>query len=194
MSDVAAETSNAAAAPGSAPRADRWSGAWSVSLLVAGLTAIAACVLVPAADANRRLVYEREKLQRDLLQIQAQVELNREFLAKIETDPQLEQRLALRQMRVVRQGERVLEIKTDDGSGEGTPAVEGDLGGDAASMSPFSIVHVPAPEPLPEYEPWGGGVMRAFLEPRTQLDLLGAALFLVGAGLVLGEPGRGNAE
>jgi hypothetical protein len=161
----------------------RWSGAWSLLLLVGGLAMIAACVLAPQADANRRLLYEREKLQLDLTQIQQQVAMNRQFLAKIETDPQLEERLALRQMRVVRQGERVLDIKTDDADADQTP----EAGTDAAQMSPFSIVHVPAPDPLPAYPPWGGWPFSFFLQPHSQLCILGAALWLIAAGLVLGD-------
>jgi hypothetical protein len=174
MTEAASET----------PRTDSpngWGGAWALPLLVGGLALIAACVLAPQADANRRLLYEREKLQRDLLQIQQQVAMNRQFLDKIATDPQLEERLALRQMRVVRQGERVLDIK----SGDADPAPEATT--DASQMSPFSIVHVPAPEPLPEYEPWGGALSAILLQPRSQLYVLGAALFMVAAGLVLGE-------
>lgn len=179
MTEAVAENS-------ASPLPGRWSGAWSLPLLVLGLAIIAACVLAPQADANRRLIYEREKLQLDLLQIQQQVAMNRQFLGKMETDPQLEQRLALRQMRVVRQGERVLDIKTDDAVADATPEVAPD----AAQMSPFSIVNVPAPVPLPAYQPWGGGLLRAFIQPRSQLYLLGAALFMVAAGLVLGEPRR----
>lgn len=172
------------AADNSTPESpDRSSGAWTLIPICAGLLLIAACVLIPQVDANRRLVYEREKLQLDLRQLQQQLAMNRQFLAKMETDPQLEERLALRQMRVVRQGERVLDIKTDDSD---TPQPT-DMANDAAQMSPFSIVHVPPPDPLPDYRPWGGPLSGFFLRPRTQLYLLGGALFLVAAGLVLGE-------
>ena len=152
--------------------------------MIGGLLVIAACALIPQADANRRLVYEREKLQLDLRQIQAQVAMNKDFLAKMGSDPQLEERLALRQMRVVRQGERVLEIKGDDPAAPGP----GEPAGDASQMSPFAIVRVPPPAPLPEYRPWGGSLSGFFLDPRTQLYLLGAALFMVAAGLILGDP------
>jgi hypothetical protein len=158
------------------------SGKWTLALLIGGLAVIAACALIPQADANRRLVYEREKLQMDLRQIQQQVAMNKEFLSKMESDPQLEERLALRQMRVVRQGERVLDIKTDDADSDASQP-----GGDASQMSPFAIVRVPPPPPLPDYRPWGGPITGLFLDPRTQLYLLGAALFMVAAGLILGD-------
>jgi hypothetical protein len=164
----------------------RSQGAWTLFLLIAGLLVIAACALVPQADANRRMVYEREKLQMDLRQIQQQVAMNRQFLAKMESDPQLEERLAMRQMRVVRQGERVLDIKTDDSDSAG-PGGAAAAAGDASEMSPFAIVRVPPPAPLPEYEPWGGAISALFLDSRTQLYLLGGALFMVAAGLVLGD-------
>jgi hypothetical protein len=122
-------------------------------------------------------------LQRDLQQIQQQVTMNGEFLSEMESDPQLEERLALRQMHVVRQGERVLELKGDSDTPQPTEPAS-----DAAQMSPFSIVHVPPPEPLPAYEPWGGEITGVFLNQRLALYLIGGGLLMVAMALVLGEP------
>src|SRR5580698_6962616 len=55
-------------------------GGWTIAVLCIGLSLIAACVIIPQADANRRLAYERQRLRRDLDQIQKQVAVNSEFL------------------------------------------------------------------------------------------------------------------
>jgi len=164
-------------------------GGWTVSVLSIGLAIVAACVLIPQADANRRLMYERDNLRTDLLQIQKQAAVNKEFLVKVETDPQLSERLALRQMRVVPVGERVLEVKPDDSDAQGPPmAGTADTG--AAQMSPFMIVHVPPPPPVAPYSPIGGFLGEICLQPRGQLYLLGAGLFLIAVGLVLGDSSK----
>src|ERR1044072_7320440 len=49
-------------------------GAFTIPLLCAGIAIIAACLLIPQADANRRLAYERVKLQADLETVEKQVE------------------------------------------------------------------------------------------------------------------------
>ena len=63
-----------------------------------GWELIAACLIIPQADTNRRLVYQREQLKLDLTQVQKQIGLNKEFLLKMESDPQLTERLAQREM------------------------------------------------------------------------------------------------
>src|SRR6185312_4116438 len=39
-------------------------GGWTVPILCAGVALIACCALIPQADSNRRLTYERQELQR----------------------------------------------------------------------------------------------------------------------------------
>src|SRR3954449_5992481 len=108
------------------------SGGWTIPLLCIGISLIACCLLIPAADENRRLVYEREKLKADIEQIHKQIEVNDEFLKRVADDPTLSERLAQRQMKMVRQGTSILELhgqaKTRD-------------------MSPFELVTLPPPPP-----------------------------------------------
>src|SRR5436309_973572 len=47
-------------------------GGWTVAALCAGIGLIACCVVIPQADANRRLVYERERMKIDLDSIRKQ--------------------------------------------------------------------------------------------------------------------------
>src|ERR1700733_6437704 len=91
----------------SASEEDRAS-AWTIPLLCAGIAIIACCLLIPAADENHHLVYEREKLRLDGEQIHKQVTVNDEFLPRVADDPVLLQRLAQRQMKLVRKGTSVL--------------------------------------------------------------------------------------
>ena len=58
------------------PRDSADSGAWTISMLCMGLGLIAACLIIPQADANRRLVYERQQLRMELAQVQNQTSVN----------------------------------------------------------------------------------------------------------------------
>ena len=153
-------------------------GGWTVAILCAGIAIIACCVVIPQADANRRLVYEREKLKVDLDSVRKQVSTNDEFLHRVADDPNLAERLAQRQMRVIREGTRVLELKKS-AKGAGPLA-------SAEAMSPFHLVHVAPPPPMPPYEPTGGRIASLCYDPQKRLYLMGGGLMLMAAGLVLG--------
>jgi hypothetical protein len=144
-------------------------GGWTISVLCAGIALIACCVLIPQADANRRLAYERETLQRDMQNITQQIQVNQEFLRKVSDDPTLAQRLAERQMKVIPEGEHVVDL---------THEPEG--------MSPFQLVNVAPPAPLPPYRPVGGTLARICYGPHSRLYLIGMSLGLIATGLVLG--------
>lgn len=147
-------------------------GGWTLPLLCAGIALIACCVLIPQADANRRLVYERQMLAMDLASIEHQVAVNGEFLKKVGDDPTLAERLAERQMKVIPEGTRVLELKHEN---------------DGTGMSPFQLVSVAPPPPLPPYRRVGGTIANLCYDPHTRLYLIGAALVMIAVGLVLGQ-------
>ncbi|MGD0462695.1 MAG: hypothetical protein ABSB74_09410 [Tepidisphaeraceae bacterium] len=161
------------------------SGGWTVAILCVGMSLIAACEIIPQADANRRLVYEREMLRQDLTQIQSQISVNHEFLSKLESDPQLTERLAQREMRAVPQGQTVLNLKSDGDSTATASAA-------AARMSPFSIVNVPPPAPLAPYRPVGGKFAELCRTPRSHGFVLGTAMIMIAAGLVLDGRASGD--
>jgi hypothetical protein len=182
-------TYESAIEPDSAGRVGRAGGAFTLPLLCAGIGLIACCLLIPQTDMNRRMAYERERLRRDLESIQLQVATNEEFLRKVGDDPTLAERLAQRQMKTVRAGTRVLTLRPGE-----TELVLGEQSS-AADMSPFQLVSVRPPDPLPPYQPKGGVLGSLCNNSRSRLLLTGGGLMLMAAGLVLGAvPGRRNLE
>jgi hypothetical protein len=151
------------------------SSAYTIPLLCAGIAIIACCLLIPAADDNHRLVYEREKLRRDLDQIQKQVSVNDDLLRALSSDPardpSLMERFAERQMRLVPQGASVLKLQH-------ATAPE--------DLSPFLLVNLPPPPALAPYHELGGVFADLCRHPRSRLFIMGAGMFLVGASLVMG--------
>ncbi|HEY1923501.1 MAG TPA: hypothetical protein VGG44_12185 [Tepidisphaeraceae bacterium] len=162
-------------------------GGWTVAILCVGMSLIAACAIIPQADANHRLVYEREMLRQDLSQIHSQISVNHEFLSKLESDPQLTERLAQREMRVVPEGQTALDLRLAGNSGQTASAA-------AARMSPFSILKVPAPAPLEPYKPVGGEFSQLCRDPHSHGFVLGAGMIMVAAGLVLDGRASGDVE
>jgi hypothetical protein len=156
-------------------------GAFTIPLICMGIGLIAMCLLIPAADENRQLAYETQRLQADLDQLQKQAATNDMFLKRVANDPVLAERLARRQLKMVPQGTSVLELK-----GENT----------ATEMSPFLLVTVPPPAPLPPYRPVAGFLADACRHPKTQLYIIGVGMMMVACGLVLSrsEPAQVLAE
>jgi hypothetical protein len=158
-------------------------GGWTLAVLCAGIGIIACCVLIPQADQNRRLVYEREKLKVDLDSIRKQVATNDEFLRLVGEDPNLSERLAQRQMKIIREGTRVLELKNARLAGASSGSVD--------DVSPFHLVAVAPPPPLAPYEPRGGLLAGLCYDPHTRLYLMGTGMLLMAVGLVLGFAPKG---
>jgi hypothetical protein len=98
--------------------------------------------------------------------------VSEEFLKQINEDPAVAERLAQLQMRFVRKGTSVLDLPELD-------AAEG-------QRSPFVLVTVPPPPPLPEYRPVGGRLASLCRDARSRLYMIGGGLMLMATGLVLG--------
>ena len=166
-------------------RAAEPSSAWTIPLLCAGVAIIACCFIIPAADENRRLVYERERLKIDLEHIERQIAVNGEFLKHVADDPTLLERLAQRQMKMVREGTSVLELRDRAVQASQTQSQQSQQ-----NISPFPLLTVAPPDPLPPYKPLGGHFANLCREPRSRLALMGSALMLIASGLVLGYTAR----
>ncbi len=147
------------------------SSAWTIPLMCVGIGIIACCVLLPAANDNRRLLAQTQYLQADLDQIKQQITINDQFLKSVADDPTLLERLAARQMKMVREGESVLPMKNTSAHAE---------------MSPYSLVNLPPPPAKVEDHPVGGLLGELVDSPRTRLFAMGAALLLMATGLVMG--------
>jgi hypothetical protein len=152
------------------PTPRRGGGTLTIPLLCIGVAIIACVALLPLADENHQLAWEREKLKVDLAYIQEQTRVQDQFLSRVADDPTLAERLAQRQMNYIREGTTVLPLR----------------GRAKEEMSPFHLVSVPPPPPLPPYQPVGGALATLVRQPRAQLYLYGAALLLIATGLVLG--------
>jgi len=151
------------------------SSLWSIPLMCGGLCLLAVCVLIPQSEMNRKLVAERDKLKADLAYVQQQLAVNDQFLQNVGVDPGLAERLAQRQMKEIRQGTSVLELKEQPNRLE---------------MSPFLLVSVGTPPPATAYLPPSGVVGKICEDARSRLYLSGLGLFMVAGGLVLGASTR----
>ena len=149
------------------------SPAWTIPVMCVGMAIIAACLIVPATETNRRMAYEQKRLKMDLEQIEKQMAVNEEFLHKVKDDPTLAQRLALRQMKMIRSGTTTLNLKDGPGMADLNP-------------SPFSILAVPPPPQLEPYQPRTGFLSKYCLDPKMQMYLIGAGLMMIAGGLIMG--------
>jgi len=154
-----------------AVRFRRDTSAWTIPLLCVGIATIACCVLIPAADENRRLVAETQHLQADLDQIQHQIAVNDQFLKSVADDPTLLERLAQRQMKMVHSGQAVLKLDGQDAHPE---------------LSPFLLTNLPPPAMALTAPPRTGPLEKLSDQPRLRLFTMGAALLMMATALVLG--------
>ena len=145
---------------------------WSIPLLCVGLSVIAWCVLIPASNSNRKLVLEKEKLQRDLEAVDKQIAVNDEFLKRVSSDPELAERLAQRQMKFIREGTNVLDLPKQSAQRD--------------QMSPFLLTAMPRPAPLAQVAPRSGLLGKLDSDSKLQLYVIGFGLFLLAVGLVMG--------
>ncbi len=153
---------------------------WSLPLLCLGLGIIAVCVLVPAAEANKRLTADRDKLKGDLTYVESQVSANQEFLSIAGSDPEIAERLAQRQLKQIRQGTTVLELKGVHQKVE---------------ASPFEMISVPPPAPVAVYRAPDGILGEICGDTRRQLYTVGLGMFMVATALVLsGNPENSKNE
>ncbi|GIW76315.1 MAG: hypothetical protein KatS3mg104_1378 [Phycisphaerae bacterium] len=144
---------------------------WTLPMMCLGLTIIACALIVPAVDENRRELHQLTRLERDVNYFQMQSEVNKQFLEHVSTDPALAERLAMRQLRMTRPDSRIVQIPQT---------------GNPFAMSPYALVTLDPPPPVPDYQPLGGVLSRYFLDPQTQIYLTGIGILLTAAGVILG--------
>ena len=150
-------------------------GGWIVAMVCFGIAIISVCVLMPLAEENHQLAWQREKLKTDLLQIRDQVHVNDEFLKNLSKDPTLAERLAQRQVKLIRKGMDVLDL----------PGTQSNV-----STGPFQLITLPPPNLIPAYQPLGGAFGAVVRNSHTRIYLSGVGLLLLAAGLILGGENR----
>jgi hypothetical protein len=145
-------------------------------IVVAGLLILAAAILAPAEARNRALEQEHTRLQAEIDHVEEQIEINRDFLTRLPTDPQLLERLRLRQGHPAPPGTSELELdpKTDH-----------------AIQSPLAITRLAPPDPdaLPQVRPLHPLLLWT-LDPKTRWIGICAGLLLVAIGLIAPLPTR----
>lgn len=132
---------------------------------------IACPLIIGQMEENRQLAWQRDKMQIYMNHFQKQLDLNQQFVDKLEKDPNLAERVAQRQMKLVRQGAAVLELNE---------------GKTADDTSPFRLVNIPPPPNLKPYKPAGGVMNILFGNPRVRLYTYGLGAFLIAIGLIMG--------
>lgn len=140
-----------------------------------GIALIACALIVGQVEENRQMAWQKNKLQMDLDHLRKQSDTNVEFLERIKTDANLVERLAQRQMKLVREGAAVLELK-------GSAGEEG--------LSAFKLVKTPSPPIVEPYRPADTPLTRLFGTARQRLVASGMGAFLVAVGLIMGNPGK----
>jgi hypothetical protein len=150
---------------------EKSSSLWSLPLLCLGLGILAIVILIPQAEANKKLTADRDQLKADLAQVESQLSVNQEFLADVNTDPELAERLAQRQMRQIRAGTTVLDLKGID---------------NPQNVSPFQMISIPHSEPVIPYHPLTGLLGDICRDAHQQLYAIGIGMFMIACALVLG--------
>jgi hypothetical protein len=144
---------------------------WAIPLLCAGLAGLAVCLILPAADEDRRLVREQAALQRELDHLHAQADRYDAFLDRLGRDSELAARLAVRQLN-----------RRDEGSA----TVDWHANATGVGRSPFVMLAVEEPPPVPPAQALPQAA-RWLAHPRHRLWLGGGCLLAILLGL---WPGR----
>ncbi len=144
---------------------------WSWPLLFVGIALVAACVLVPAREENRQLALDMKNVQGELDAVNRQVEVNAEFLRRVATDPDLAERLSMKQIQQPMPGRKVLDPDL--------PRVDREF-----DASPFTITQLPATQPLVAAPP--AAPLMLLADPRSRIITLCVGIFIIAVGVVIG--------
>ena len=127
-------------------------------MLAIGLAIIACAIVIGQIESNRQMSWQKNKLQQDVEHLREQVRVNKDFVDRLNTDESLLERLAQRQMRLVREGSAALEL----------------TGQTNEIRSPFTLVRVPPPSEVQPYQPASDPLTRMLGTPHRQVWAFGA--------------------
>ena len=144
---------------------------WALGMIVVGLITLAACILIPLREENRQLAHEQANLQAEADFVKQQAEANAEFVERVHTDPALAERLVMRATRKPAAGKQFLEFEQAS----------------SFSSSPYALTKIDAPPAPAAYKSdLNPAIVGLFSDSRSRVTLIGAALFLIAAAVVLG--------
>lgn len=152
-------------------------GWWSYPALAVGIGIISCAIIVGQVEENRLISWQKNKLQQDVEHLREQVRVNQDFVDRLNVDEALVERLAQRQMKLVREGSAALEL-----TGEKNEI-----------RSPFTLVRVPPPPEVQPYRPDSGPLTGIFGTARRRVWAFGAGALLIAASLILGASERREA-
>ena len=153
------------------PTRSRFPLPWTLGMIVVGLVTLAACVLIPLREENRQLAHELANLQAEAEFVRAQAEANAAFVNKVHTDPALAERLVMRATRKPAAGKQFLDFEQPQ----------------SFSSSPYALTKLdPPPAPAEYRSDLPTPIVGLFNNSRSRVVLIGSAVFLVGAAVILG--------
>ena len=145
---------------------------WAIPLMCLGLGLLACVVLIPASGESRRLARQRDELVREVDRMQAQADRNAEFLHRLGRDADLGRVVAERQAGGVEGVESIA-----------LPGMDTEL-----ATSPFAMLTLPEPPPLPPPATVGGRLAAWCRDAELRPWLLAGSLLTTASGLLLGRP------
>jgi len=164
------------------PRPSVLRGWWAVIPIVIGMTLVAACVLVPAAGELDQLRHDLALLDREVEHARKQVEVNRDFVASVQSDPGLRKRLqAMQDLSVPG---NATDSPTRDETGSTLEPVR--LQKPVTSVSALSLPTI-EPDATPITTVSGVPmILRPLTHSTARVIVLGVGLMLVAWGLLFG--------
>jgi len=145
---------------------------WALGMILVGMVALAACVLIPIREKNRQLAYQFDSLKAEADFVQQQAEANAEFVTRVHNDPALAERLSMRMTRRPTAGKKFLDAEQVS----------------AFSSSPYALTRLAAPPPQAAYRSdLPPAIVGLFTDTSSRVVLIGASIFLVAAAVVLGK-------
>lgn len=139
-------------------------------VLFAGLVVIGLAILLPAREQNRKLDHELAQMQVEIEFVNRQIDINRQFLDDVTHDPELIERLLMRQTHRTLNGKSTLDLKT-------APINFG--------SSPFGVTRLNAPPPPVPYQSDLPGWLEWTTTSSSRVIGISLGLFGVASALIL---------
>jgi hypothetical protein len=145
---------------------------WTMLMIAVGLSTLAACVLLPLREENRRLAHAFAGIEAEAEFVRKQVDANEQFLSRVHEDPALVDRLVMRATRRPVAGQQFLD-----------PQPVGSF-----NASPYAITQITPPPPQTPYvSDLHPALASLVTNVRSRVILIAAGLFLIGGAVIIGS-------